>query len=153
MPDLGEGIDLFVFPGGMAAVTPDGGYAVRAINKTGGVSVKGQLLEASSSTNRGVQLTGVDDVDPVAVMYSDGIADGSEVWVVVAGYAYVLLDDATGSTRGNWCETSEAGYVDATAGSPAAAPTHFNETGHAAETVSAGAGGTHQLMLMWVHFL
>jgi hypothetical protein len=135
-----------------AMITEDGGLAFPFINNTGGASEKGRLVEISGAGS--VEHTDVDSVDPIGVMYSDGVANGSTVWVVMYGKAKVLLDDNTGSTAGNWVETSEAGYADATqAAPPGAVLAHFQEIGHCIETVAAGGAGTHVLATIILHFL
>lgn len=134
-------------------VTDDGGIAFPFINATGGASTKGLIVEAHANDNS-VEYTGADENDAIGVMYSDGVANGEMVWVVMYGKAKVLLDDNTASTAGNWVETSEAGgYADATQASPAAAPAHFREIGHCIESVAAGGVGTHVLATVILHFL
>ena len=133
-------------------MTSEGGFAVRLTNKTGVASVKGQLVAADTTTNDAVALTGVSDTECFGVFYESGIADGSEVWVIIAGIADVLFEDNHGPTRGDWVSTgSEAGYAFSQA-SPAAAPTHFEEIGHCIETVAAGGAGTHVAARCILHF-
>ncbi len=134
------------------AISAIGGFCVKLTNKTGSATVKGQLVKASTADDFAVVLTGINDVECIGVFLESGIADGDEAWVVTYGLADVALDDDTGSTHGNWVETSEAGYADATAASPAAAPTHFNEIGLCLESVSATGGGTHVLARCTLHF-
>ena len=135
------------FPFQQTLITPEGGIAIRITNNTGVASVKGNLIEADGT------LTGLNCDDCIGVIYEAGIANGNDMWVVVYGKAQVLLDDNTGSTVGNWVEASEPGYANAEAGSPAAAPQHFQEIGHSLQTVAAGGGGTHVLCLVNLHFL
>jgi hypothetical protein len=133
-------------------VTDDGGIAFPFINNTGGNSEKGRIVHVSGVNS--VEHTDVDSVDPIGVMYSDGVANGSTVWVVMYGKAKVLLDDNTASTAGNWVSTSEAGYADATnAAPPGPVLAHFQEIGHCIETVAAGGAGTHVLATIILHFL
>jgi hypothetical protein len=140
------------FNNNKSMITDDGGTAYPFINNTGGASEKGRIVEISGENS--VEYTGVDSVDPIGIMYSDGVANGSIVWVVMHGKAKVLLDDNTGSTAGNWVETSEAGYADATqADPPGPVLAHFQEIGHCIETVAAGGAGTHVLTTIIVHFL
>ena len=121
-------------------LTSLGGYAIKLTNKTGGNSVAGELVAVYSAT-------AVDDAVKTALANSDevmgitldaGIADGSEMWVVVSGIANVLMD-AGGSARGDRIISS------ATAGSAdvwntgGAVATHFLEIGHCIET-RGGAG-------------
>lgn len=141
------------FNNNQTMITSIGGHAVRYTNKTGAASVKGKLVKINAAQANSVELTGANSVDCIGVMYSDGVADGSEVWVVVSGTAEVLLDDDTGASVDNWCQTGEAGYCNAESESPIAAPTHFNEVGHALEAATAGGGGTHQMIKINLHFL
>lgn len=136
------------------AMTPEGGFAVRLTNKTGGNSVKGQLVKADTATDDAVILTVASDDECFGVFFEDGIADGEEIWVVVSGIADVAMEDNTAATHGNWVytSTSEAGYADATQAAPLGAPSHFNEIGHCIETVAAGGAGTHIMARCILHF-
>lgn len=135
-------------------MTSIGGYAIKLTNKTGGNTVQGQTVKADTATDDGVILTAADDNECFGVFLDAGIADDAEAWVVIAGIADVAMGDDEAATHGNWVETNsaEAGYADATSGSPAAAPQHFNEIGHCIETVAAGGGGTHILARCVLHF-
>lgn len=119
-------------------------------NKTGLASVKGEVVTISSTTDNGVEKIVVDAANPVGVVYNSGVADGSEVWVVVSGIADVYY---TGNvTRGNICRgfvTGDAGYVTGQAMAepypvaPFATDKHFYEIGHAMESrVGAGLAKT-----------
>ena len=115
-------------------------------------SVKGTIVDASTGTDNAADIADTDSTDPIGVIYNSGVADGSEVWVVVAGIAQVLLEDTTASTRGNWVRTSSttAGRADATTGSPPGADVkHWQEVGHCTETQGAG---TDVLAKMVLHF-
>ena len=70
-------------------LTEEGGYAAPYINGTGAPSVKGSLV--SLSDNWTVELTPVDSLTCIGVMYEDGIPDGEECWVVTTGAAEVLI--------------------------------------------------------------
>ncbi len=134
--------------GANALTTEEGGLAIRLINNTGAASVKGSVVDASHSVEAAVELEGAGDLDPIGVIYDDGVADGDWVWIVVSGIADVLLEDGTGSTYGNWVETSgtAAGRADATNAAPPASGVigevqeHFREIGHCLETKGAGTG-------------
>ena len=65
---------------------------------------------------------------PIGVVYTDGIADGSECWVVVAGIAEVLLVDTVATTRSYvaYSSATTAGRID-TASTVPADTTHFRE--------------------------
>lgn len=134
-----------------AKMTIDGGFAVKKFNRTGVVTVRGQLGKTDPATDNGVILTGVGDTECFGVWLDDGVADDAEGWFVTGGDAYVRFDDNFGPNSGDWVETSEAGYANSQA-TPAAAPTHFQEIGHCMETVGAGGGGTHVLALCALHF-
>jgi len=130
--------------------TEEGGLAVRLTNKTGAPSVKGSLVETHTN-DESFELTGADCTECFGAVYEDGIADGSECLVVVGAIAEVLLKDGTASTTKNWVQTADAaGRADATNGSPAAAPQHFQEVGHCIETKGAG---TDVLAKIIMHFL
>ncbi len=125
--------------------TLEGGRAIKLTNKTGVASVKGIVVKPSSSTDYAVDVCDADGVDPIGVVYEDGIADGSEVWVVISGIAEVLLEDSTATTRGYWARTSitQAGRADITAALPPegtiqALENHFSEIGHSIQSVTAG---------------
>lgn len=133
-------------------MTAIGGFAIKLTNKTGANSVAGNLVKADTATNDAVILTAAGDTECFGVFLDAGIADGAEAWVVVSGIADVALDDNVASVRGDWMSTGVlAGYA-ATATSPAAAPTHFEEIGHCIETVAAGGAGTHILARCVLHF-
>lgn len=135
-------------------ITAIGGYAIKLTNQTGGNSVQGQTVKSDTATDDAVILTAADDNECFGVFLDAGIADGSEAWIVVAGIADVAMGDDEAATHGNWVETNsaEAGYADATSGTPSAAPQHFNEIGHCIESVAAGGGGTHILARCVLHF-
>lgn len=134
---------------GMTAI---GGIAIKLTNETGSNTIKGQLVKADTVTNDAVVITSAGDVECFGVFFESGIVDGAEAWVVVAGIADVALDDNVEAVRGDWISTGVlAGYA-ATANSPAAAPTHFEEIGHCIESVDAGGEGTHILARCVLHF-
>ncbi len=137
-------------------LTSLGGYAIKLTNKTGANSVAGQLVQADTTTNDAVRLTGTDEEETMGVFLDAGIPDGSEAWIVVYGIADVAMEDDTAATRGNWVRSSvtEAGYADATNAAPPAPASfsHFNEIGNCIESVVAGGGGTHILARCVLHF-
>ena len=92
-------------------ITPEGGFAVKLTNKTGGASVKGNLLKISTTTGNAVALCGTSARDIAGFMYSNGVSDGSDVWVVTSGIAPVLMESDQAATRGEHCVISrdEAG--------------------------------------------
>lgn len=129
------------------AWTSESGLAVQLINKTGAVSVKGEVVEPSDSVDNAVDKIVVDVPDPIGVFYESGIADGSLAWVVVSGIADVYFVGNT--TRGHLARgflTADGGsYVigqalsEAVPSSPFATDKHFYEIGHVLES-RVGAG-------------
>jgi len=97
-------------------ITPEGGFAVRLTNKSGAVSVKGQIVSHKGTVARAFDLTAVGANHCLGVVYESGIADGAECWVVVSGIAQVLMKNA--ATMGHICriplntdEGEAAGYA------------------------------------------
>lgn len=147
---------FLAFNNNTMAITDDGGVAFKFVNKTGAASVKGTVLEIYDDTavDNAVDICAADAIDYMGVMYSAGVADGSEVWVVTEGKAYVLLKDSTAATRDYWVVMSDtAGRADATNAAPPggtvqALEAHMGEMGHALENVTAG---TDELALIVLH--
>lgn len=144
-------------PGGQSMkFTPEGGLAVLLVNKTGSASKKGNIVEASTTTRRGVALVPANEPDPIGVIYDDGVADGDLIWVVIIGMAEVLLEDGTSTTYDNWIRVSPtvAGRGDGSLAGPPGGTineidNHFKEIGHVFEDVNSG---TNKLALCLVHF-
>jgi len=82
-------------------ITPEGGFAVRLTNKTGAVSVKGQIVSHKGTVASAFDLTAVDANHCLGVVYESDIADDAECWVVVSGIAQVLMKNA--ATMGHIC--------------------------------------------------
>lgn len=130
-------------------VTPEGGVAVKFINKTGGASVKGEVVSAYNDTaiNNAIEKIAVDIPDPIGVIYNSGVADGSYVWVIVAGVAEVyFVGNTTRKHLARGFLTADGGsYVigqalsEAVPSSPFANDKHFYEIGHVLES-RVGAG-------------
>ena len=126
-------------------LTPEGGIAVRMINKTGGASVKGHIVQPEGSTNDAVELTIGGDIDPIGIIYDADIPDGNLVWVIVAGIADVLYSNTV--TRATFSRVSTAGeglpngvaVNEALPTPPFATDKHFQEIGHPIES-RTGAG-------------
>jgi hypothetical protein len=122
--------------------TGEYGLQIKLTNKTGAPTVKGQLVEPSSSTDMAFDTSDIDDLDCIGVVYEAGVADGSDAWIWTGHgtVCQVLLKDGTASTRGNWVGTSDtAGRADATTATPPGAVLgHFQEIGHCLESVSSG---------------
>lgn len=131
--------------------TPEGGFAVPRINKTGAASIKGTIVEESMTTDGAFAVADANSDEPIGIVYQDGIADGALCLIIVTGTAEVLLKDTTAATRHNWVKTSNVtGRADATTTTPpGASPDHWQEIGHAAQ--DAGAG-TDVLCLCTLHF-
>lgn len=137
-------------------VTAIGGNAVKLTNKTGLDSVKGELVEASTTDDFAVRLNDANGDHCFAVFLDSGIADGEEAWVVYSGMADVMLQDGTLSTHGNWARTSltTAGRANLTFATPPGGGVteidrHMKEIGHCFQTVSAG---TDKLARCTLHF-
>jgi|GEM_PF-4923555 len=134
--------------GSKGLLTTEGGFAVKLTNKTGGNSVKGEVVTPydSSAIDNAVKKIIVDVPNPIGVFYESGIADGAEAWVVVSGIADVYFIGNT--TRGHIARgflTADAGYVtgqalsEAYPSSPFSDDKHFYEIGHVLES-RVGAG-------------
>lgn len=122
-------------------VTPEGGYAIRLTNKTGGVTVKGNLVTVHPSIANAFTLTSAASLDCIGAVYQAGVADGSECYIVVSGIAEVLF--ATSTTPGSWVQNSNSvgGQADGNQSYPSSTNVHFLEVGHSISTVSAGQLG------------
>lgn len=127
-----------------------GGFCIKLTNKTGGVTVQGQIVRVYTTTavDDAFVVCGLNDTNPIGIVLEAGVADGSEAWIVVSGIADVLCD-AGGSGRGDRLITSGniAGSADVWNVGGAVA-THFQEIGHCIET-RVGAG----LARAVIHFL
>ena len=139
---------------GKAAFSPEGGVLIKMTNKTGSSSVKGSLVVPYEATaiDNAFALTTADEFDCIGVVYEDGVADGSECYVVCSGIAQVLLQDSTASTRGYWARTSTTtgGRADCTTvAAPGLILQHFAEIGHCIESQTAG---TNVLAKVMLHF-
>lgn len=139
--DVGIGVTVATLPLDVKAKSGNsviGGFCIKLTNKTGGNTIAGQLVIASTGTADAFATAGVSSDGIIGIILEAGVADGSEAWIVVSGIADVLID-AGGSTIGDRMIAS------ATAGSAdvwnvgGAVATHFLEIGHCIET-RAGAG-------------
>jgi hypothetical protein len=119
--------------------TAEGGQAIRLINKTGSNSVKGSVVTAGSSVDFSFVLSSASSINPIGVVYEDGIPDGNYTWVVIFGIAQVLIENGVAINANDW-----AGVSNSVAGraygaiSPPAAPAHDQEIGHFIESKIAG---------------
>lgn len=135
------------------AVTPDGGLAILMINKTGAASIKGYVVEPDSVVDGAVDLVSDGDIDPIGVIYNAGVADGSQVWVVVSGIAHVYYGTAV--TRATFSRVAISGdsvasgqaVNEALPTPPFATDKHFQEIGHPIESI-----GSPGLALTVLHF-
>jgi hypothetical protein len=132
-------------------ITELGGYAVKIKNKTGAPSVKGSVVSVSAGTAVSVILQN-NEYDAIGIMYSNGIADNSDCFVITTGMAQVLWKNATTSTMGYvaLCDAVDgrASDIDVPSGNPVVAQ-HFKEIGHVMETQG---GGTNVLVKCAIHF-
>lgn len=127
-------------------MTSVGGLVVKLTNKSGVGSTPGNVVIASTTTNDAVSGAAAGELQAIGVYLDPAIGDGSEAWVVVSGIADVHMD-AGGCTAGDRIVTSATAGRGTVNNSPAVA-VHFQEIGHAVETV--GANGTARCVL---HFL
>jgi hypothetical protein len=132
-------------------MTDEGGIAIKLTNKTGSNSVAGEIVQPDPSVDNAFEIAPTDGINPIGVVYEDGIADGSECWVVIAGIADILIEDGTAATRGNFVRTGSttAGRADMASGSPASQAVHFQEVGHCIESKGSGTDVKAKAM---IHF-
>jgi len=127
-------------------LTSIGGYAVKLTNKSGANSVAGDVVQVAAATADAVDITDAGNLFPVGVFLDSGVADGSEAWVVIAGIADVHMDAGGTTIQDRIITSATPGRGDAS-NNPAVAE-HFQEIGHALETV--GANGNARCI---IHFL
>jgi len=133
-------------------ITPEGGYAIKLINQTGGVSVKGYAVTPSDTVDNAARLIVVDVPNPIGIVYESGVAVGQPMWVVVSGIAEAYFQNApTRAYLARGFVTGDTGYVsgqiksEAVPTSPFATDKHFYELGHILET--KGAPGLAKMVL------
>lgn len=133
-----------------SAMNELGGFMVKMTNKTAANSVKGTVVYVSPTTNNAFAINPLDGDMPIGVVYENGIADGSECWIVISGIAEVLLVDSVAATRSYvaYSSATTAGRIDTAASVPDVA-THFKEIGH---TLESKAAGTNVLVKCILHF-
>ena len=141
--DVSGGIVTAMTKNTQATFTPEGGLAIKLTNKTGGASVKGSVVHCSETTDDAFDLQ-ADEFDAMGVVYENGIADGSDCLVVVAGIADVLLKDGTAATRGYWAKASDTdGRAEVTTAPSGIGALdvgeHFREIGHCIESKGSGS--------------
>lgn len=118
-------------------ITSIGGIAVKLTNKTGSNTSAGQLVIASTSTANAFETAGASDDRVIGIVFESGVVDGSEAWIVYAGFASVKMD-AGGAAFGDRIissTTAGTGLVSNNPGSPAV---HFQEIGHSLGTAVGG---------------
>lgn len=119
-------------------IDSSGGFFVKLTNKSGGASVSGAIVIPYTSTALSVTTAGANSAVPLGTFRDSGVADGSEAWVGISGLCPCKADSG-GIAIGDWIATgATASLVDGSA-SPAAAPAHFQEIGHALNTATNGA--------------
>ena len=143
--------DVFAFA--YDATTGERGLQCKMLNKTGGATVKGNLVSLSTATDKGVILQ-TNTYDTIGVIDEAGVADGSEAWVWMLGsVCQVLYKDSTAATRGNIliadAVDGRASDIANPGGGLPGADTHFQECGHVMESKNAG---TDVLVLAILHF-
>lgn len=140
-------IDVPILGNDKVMFTSTGGLAIKLTNKTGGASVKGEVVCLNSAQNNSVIKIVKDVPDPIGVFHESGVADGLETWVVVSGIAdvYFVGDTTRGHLARGFLTSDGAGYVtgqalsEAVPSSPFASDKHFYEIGHVLEA-RTGAG-------------
>jgi len=80
--------------------TTEGGLAVKMLNKTGVASVKGTVVQLSTSIERSVEISPADEEEAMGIIYDNGIADGEFVWIVIQGIVDILIEDGQTATVG-----------------------------------------------------
>lgn len=146
---IGNAVPWWNTQSALTKFTHEGGIAIRVINKTGDVSVKGYIVEPSDTTDNAVQITTNGDIDPIGIVYDGGVADGGLIWVVVFGIAEVYYGVAV--TRGTFSRVpvvadglnpGEA-MNEPLPSPPFATDKHFQEIGHPIEaTIAPGLAKT-----------
>lgn len=133
--------------------TGERGWLLRFTNRTGHTSVKGELVSASTATDKEVVLQ-ASEYDVIGVVAEAGIAEAADVWVWTAGSrCRVLFKDGSAATRGNILVAADTDgraidIANPGQGAPAT-ETHFKECGHVLESTAAG---TNVLALASIHF-
>lgn len=122
--------------------TPEGGFAVRAINKTGSTSVKGTVVATDTSDDFAFRVCPGNAPIPAGVVYEDGVPDGEMCWFVISGVADVLLKDGESAVRGYWVGLSDVAgrsyQAQHTGQSIPEQAEHNKEIGHSMETKDSG---------------
>ncbi len=134
---------------GNTMFTPEGGLAIKLINKTGSPSVKGTLVIASTTTNNAFGIAPINSYQVIGVVYEDNISDGSPCYIVVSGIASVLVKNGETPNRGYWSGAADvSGRTYFNSNNPDSEE-HDREIGHCSETKSSG---TNVLVKCIIHF-
>ncbi len=132
--------------------TGERGLLVKMINRTGHASVKGEIVAASTATDKEVILQ-ANEYDAIGVVQEAGVAEGSEMWVWMPGsVCQVLYKNSVAATRGYVllaADTDGRGIDIAVPSSNPVVAEHFKECGHVMESKGAG---TNVLVLCCIHF-
>lgn len=122
-------------------ISPEGGILTVLKNNTGAPSVRGTLVQASTTPDSFV-VANTSGMTCIGAVYDDGIPNGKPCRIVISGVADVLLEDGDSSTAGDWIRVSvvQAGRAFSETGvpSPPTSENHFREIGHCIKTVSSG---------------
>ena len=126
--------------------TQEGGLAIWLLNETGGNSVKGEVVEVSTTVDEAVKQALADSDAPMGITYTAGIAEHAGMWIVIIGIVEILAD-AGGFARHNRLITSSTAGRALVWDVGGAVATHFQEIGHAIGT--AAANGLGLAVLHW----
>jgi hypothetical protein len=138
---------------GKALITPLGGIAQKFVNKTGETSVYGKWVSSDSSVAGAVKLCAQDKPDPIGVVFSAGVPDGQEIFVVTSGVGEGLFSNAPtlGYIARGYVAADTPAFTaglflsEAIPGSPFNVDKHFYEGGHILETKTAAGTATVNL--------
>ena len=144
--------------GGITAVgydsaTNERGFLLKITNRTGQVSVKGELVSPSTSADlEAIQQT--NEYDAFGVIEEAGVAEGSQMWVwMIGSICQVLMKDTVAAVHGDFLIAADTnGRADCVANPGGGLPstdTHFKECGHFLQSQGAG---TNVLALAILHF-
>lgn len=138
---------------GYDSSTNERGFLLKMVNRTGGSSVKGTLVSASTAADREV-IKQTNEYDTLGVVQEPGIAEGSEMWVWLTGsIAQVLMKNSTAVTRSDILLAADTDGRALNAANPGGGlpgtDTHFKECGHFIESKSSR---TDVLALACLHF-
>jgi hypothetical protein len=119
-------------------VTDLGGIAVKLTNKTGGLSVAGEAVKTDTVLDDSVVLVAANGDEIIGLFLDDGIADGQEAWVVIAGISLVKADP-NGYSKGDRIVISTTTNGRGVANNAPAVAAHFTEIGHALQDAAANS--------------